>query len=177
MKNNHPAKPDPRSAAVQKRRISRIPVFTPVELRARHDGWTPVRQADFIGYLAETRCVKQAAERVGMSRESAYRLRRKRGAEGFAAAWDFILEGPVASDRAGGRKAKVTLEKLYQRARVGRYRPMMHAGRYVGMQKKPDISALLTVLSHLNRVAPSEDFWDVVVEKKIYKRGLGCDLE
>lgn len=152
MKNHSPhRRPDPRSAAVQNRRISRIPAFTPAELRARRDGWTPVRQAEFIGYLAETRCIKQAAERVGMSRESAYRLRRKPGAEGFVAAWNYVLDAPETP------KAKVTLERLLQRVRLGRYRPMMRAGRYVGTLKKPDNIALLSAISHLDRVAPSED--------------------
>ncbi len=175
MKNHQPAppnpKPDPRSAAVQKRRISRIPAFTPAELRGRRDGWTPVRQAEFIGHLAETRCVKQAAARVGMSRESAYRLRRKSGAEGFAAAWDFVLEGPGAADRADGRKPKVTLEQLFQRIRVGRYRPMMRAGRYVGTLQRPDVSALLAALSRLDRVAPPENYWDDLPVEHAYKKG------
>lgn len=156
MKNNRSPKPDPRSAAVQNRRISRIPAFTPAELRVRRDGWTPVRQAEFIGYLAETRCIKQAAALVGMSRESAYRLRRKPGAEEFTAAWDYILGSADPINRAHGPKAKVTLEQLLQRVRVGRYRPMMRAGRYVGTLKKADNSALLSAISQLDRVAPSE---------------------
>lgn len=161
MKNHRPhSPPDARSAAVQNRRISRIPAFTPAELRVRHDGWTPPRQAEFIGYLAETRCVKQAAGLVGMSRESAYRLRRKPGAEGFVAAWDFIMKAPGAYDGASERKAKVTLERLLQRVRVGRYRPMLRAGRYVGTLKKADVSALLAAISRLDQVAPSEDHWD-----------------
>jgi hypothetical protein len=45
----------------------------------------------FIAALARTRCVGQAAAEAGMSRESAYRLRRSAGAESFAAAWDSIL--------------------------------------------------------------------------------------
>ncbi len=165
------ARPDPRSAAVQSRRISRLPAFTPAELRVRRDGWTPVRQAEFIGYLAETRCVKQAAARVGMSRESAYRLRRKPGAEDFVAAWDFILEGPEPSRGPGERKPKVTLEKLFQRIRVGRYRPMMRAGRYVGTLQKPDVSALLAAISRLDMVAPREDHWDDFSADHANKKG------
>lgn len=143
-------KPDPRSAEVQNRRISRIPAFTPAELRVRRDGWTPLRQAEFLGYLAETRCVKRAAERVGMSRESAYRLRRKPHAKSFAAVWDSILGAP------GTPRPKVTLDGLFQRIRQGSYRPVMRSGKYVGTQKKPDNSALLAALSHLDRVAPVE---------------------
>jgi hypothetical protein len=154
MMTKRPARPrpDPRSAAIQNRRISRIPAFTPVELRrVRPDGWTPLRQSEFLGLLAETRCVKKAAERVGMSRESAYRLRRKPGAESFVAAWDAIL-GPPNSPRA-----KVTLDGLFQRVRQGRYRPVLRGGRYVGTLQKPDESALLAALSHLDRVCPPED--------------------
>lgn len=68
-----------------------VPDFTPVPCRARRDGWTADRQRAFIAALACTGCVGKAAREAGMSRESAYRLRRRRGAEGFAAAWDSIL--------------------------------------------------------------------------------------
>jgi hypothetical protein len=40
-------------------------------LRALADGWTPVRQGDFIGFLAQTGSVAQAAAEVGKSRASA----------------------------------------------------------------------------------------------------------
>jgi hypothetical protein len=68
-----------------------IPSFTPVPRRSRRDGWTVGRQRAFIAALARTRCVGRAAAAAGMSRESAYRLRRRKGAESFAAAWDSIL--------------------------------------------------------------------------------------
>jgi hypothetical protein len=68
-----------------------VPAFTPVPVRARHDGWTEERQRTFIRVLAETRCVGAAALAAGISRESAYRLRRRKGAESFAEAWDSIL--------------------------------------------------------------------------------------
>jgi hypothetical protein len=70
----------------------RVPKFTPVPLRYRADGWTPGRQSDFLGQLCETWSVTAAARHVGMTRESAYRLRDKPGAESFAAAWDSNLE-------------------------------------------------------------------------------------
>lgn len=68
-----------------------IPAFTPVPVRARRDGWTAERQRMFIATLADTGCVGRAALAAGMSRESAYRLRRRKGAESFTAAWDSIL--------------------------------------------------------------------------------------
>ncbi|MGB5484210.1 hypothetical protein [Parasphingorhabdus sp.] len=148
MPNN---RPDPRSRAVQQRRISRIPAFTPVPLRPRADGWVPVKQAEFLGHLAETRCIKKAAERVGMSRESAYRLRRKPGAGEFVAAWDAILGAPATP------RPKVTLEGLFQRIRQGRYRPVLRGGLYVGTIRKPDNRALLSALARLDRIVPPED--------------------
>jgi hypothetical protein len=68
-----------------------VPAFTPVPVRARCDGWTEERQRVFIAALARTGCVGRAAAAAGMSRESSYRLRRRKGADSFAAAWDSIL--------------------------------------------------------------------------------------
>jgi hypothetical protein len=68
-----------------------LPAFTPVPVRARRDGWTEERQRLFIRALAQSPCIEAAARAAGMSRESAYRLRRREGAGSFAAAWDSIL--------------------------------------------------------------------------------------
>ena len=56
--------------------------------KPRFDGWTPARQLAFLETLARTRSVSAAAKSVGMSREGAYRLRRRADAGLFAAAWD-----------------------------------------------------------------------------------------
>jgi hypothetical protein len=56
--------------------------------KPRFDGWTPDRQLVFLETLARTRSVSAASISAGMSRESAYRLRRRAGAGLFAAAWD-----------------------------------------------------------------------------------------
>jgi len=73
------------------RAAAQVPSFVPVPVRARRDGWTAERQLTFIAALAQTGSIGQAALAAGMSRESAYRLRRRKGAESFAAAWDSIL--------------------------------------------------------------------------------------
>lgn len=67
--------------------------FTPVRLRYRRDGWTPARQLAFIFALRACRCVLEACRRVGVSSQSAYRLYRRPGAEGFRKAWDEALAG------------------------------------------------------------------------------------
>jgi hypothetical protein len=114
----------------------RVPKFAPVPLRYRRDGWTPLRQADFLGALAETGCVAVAVRRVGKTRESAYRLRAKPGAESFAAAWDAILAEPR-------RVRKSTHELLWHRAFYGTLKPVMRGGRHVGTLISPDNDAVL----------------------------------
>ena len=114
----------------------RVPAFTPVPLRYRRDGWTPGRQSDFLGRLAETWCVAAAARHVGKSRESAYRLRDKPGAESFAAAWDSILAQPRAARMS-------THELLWHRAFYGTLKPVMRGGKHVATRHSPDNDAVL----------------------------------
>ena len=142
----------------------RIPRFHAVPLRQRADGWTPLRQAEFIGHLAETRSVAEAARRVSMARETAYRLRDRAGAEGFAAAWDVAL---ALVGHAAGRAryvaaleaargaliphAKVTAAELEWRIETGIWQVLMRGGRYRGVRSRPDNSALLALLARSDR--------------------------
>jgi hypothetical protein len=116
----------------------RVAAFTPVPLRFRRDGWTPGRQADFLGHLAEIWCVAAAARHVGMTRESAYRLRDKPAAESFAAAWDAIM---AQRDAAAARKS--TDELLWHRALYGTLKPIMRAGKHVATRHSPDDDAVI----------------------------------
>jgi hypothetical protein len=69
------------------------PDFTPVPRdRARHDGWSPGRQSEFMTALGITGSVAASARMVGMSRKSAYALRARPGAESFAEAWDIAVD-------------------------------------------------------------------------------------
>src|SRR3954468_10132603 len=81
-----------------------LPAFDAVPVRPRVDGWTPERQRAYVEHLAETLCPETAAALVGMSAESARRLRRRPGAEGFNAACDAALRKGLA-DR--GRAALI----------------------------------------------------------------------
>lgn len=127
-------------------RHARVPAFLPVPLRARADGWTPKRQAAFLAQLALTRSVREAARRVGMARETAYRLRQKPGAASFAETWDRIL-GRVGD----GTRRKVTPEERALRGLNGLIKPVIYAGRHVANMRKADNSALLGFLSQLDR--------------------------
>ena len=133
----------------------RLPAFHPVPVRTRADGWTPVRQAEFIGMLAETGAVSAAAAFVGMARETAYRLRRRPGAEEFARAWDaaLVIAGvsrPGEEPRTR-RPRKVTHAPTWRMIVDGRWRPVMRHGKYAGSVRKADNSALLGYLAQLDR--------------------------
>lgn len=112
--------------------------FTPAELRRRHDGWTPERQVAFIKALADTACVDEAARRVGMSRESAYTLRRRAGADSFRQAWD------VALDHAVGRLADAALG----RAMNGVATPVFYKGEQIGERRRYDEKLTMFLLRY-----------------------------
>lgn len=129
---------------------TRVPPFLPVPLRTRADGWTPARQARFIGLLAETGTVAGAACAVGMSRMAAYRLRRCAEAESFAHAWDAIVA--VWRDEAPPMR-KVTPEELAAHAIDGPFVIHMRGPRFVRARRKPSNSALLRHLRRMDALA------------------------
>ena len=102
-------------------REPRVP-FAPTPLRSRADGWTPARQHEFIETLADTGSVTRAAFVVGMTRESAYRLRRRPDAKGFREAWN------AAQDLATERLADACLERAIHGEQV----PIVHKGEIIG---------------------------------------------
>ena len=67
---------------------SPVIVFTPVPLRRRADGWPPELQRRFIVALSQGMTPGEAAASIGRNRQNAYKLRKRAGAESFAAAWD-----------------------------------------------------------------------------------------
>lgn len=136
----------------------RIPDFVPVPLRTRCNGWTAVKQGEFVGCLAQTGSVAEAAAWVGCSRASAYALRRRAGAEGFAAAWAVAGSGGLLD--AGLRK--LTRGEVARAAREGMVRVIMRRGRYVGTRVVPQVSALLGHLAQLDRACAAidaEELW------------------
>lgn len=117
--------------------------FTPIPVKARHDGWTPDRQRGFIQRLAIGGCVAVAAKGVGKSRESAYRLRERAGAEGFAAAWD----------KAIGWGRERTTDLGLERALIGEVRSVFYRGRKVGERVQYDNRLMIAVLNNFRRDA------------------------
>lgn len=102
------------------------PAFTPVPRKcARHDGWTPARQAAFIDALNDTGSVKAACAAVGMAEVGAYQLRRQPGAEEFAAAWAAAQENGIG----------ILRDALMHRAIHGVEVPVYSYGKLVGARR------------------------------------------
>jgi hypothetical protein len=87
METNHTPSTDASSAdAADFPVIPALPQFTPVALRYRSDGWTSERQRLYVAALAATGHMGKAARAVGMTEQSAAKLRRRPDAASFAAA-------------------------------------------------------------------------------------------
>ena len=96
----NPESPDCREA------LAALLTFTPVPLRRRRDGWTPERQRLYVAALFETGHAGKAARAVGMTEQSAARLRRRPGAGSFARACT------VAYSNARRRWAQARLARI-----------------------------------------------------------------
>ena len=118
--------------------------FTPAAIRARRDGWTPERQRAFIAALALRPSVTAAATSVGLSARSAYKLRGKAGAEGFAAAWDRAIEAAFARRIAA---AAAAVPDIVDGSTV----PYFYGGRQRGEFQSLDHGRLIARLRNLER--------------------------
>lgn len=83
--------------------------WIPVKRTRRLGAWTDVLQRQFIEELAATCSVTEAAQAVGMSTTSCYRLRNAPDGEGFARAWDAAIHA----------SAKQLVDALFDRALNG----------------------------------------------------------
>lgn len=129
--------------------------FHPVITRARRDGWSAERQCRFLAQLYFTGSVAAAARAVGMTRESAHRLRARAGAESFARAWDRVLAPPGERHSRSVKVdyRKVTTSALAALLEIGLVRPVVHRGRVVRIALKHDDSTLLRLLRRLDAAA------------------------
>ncbi|WP_260599626.1 hypothetical protein [Sphingomonas endolithica] len=115
-----------------------LPVFTPVPRKYRYDGWTAERQRAFIEALADTGSVTAAAQRINMSTEGAYYLRRQPGAEGFRAAWESALDHGV----------QCLTDIAIDRALNGVPVPQFWRGEQVGEKRRINDRLLMFILEH-----------------------------
>lgn len=106
----------------------------------RRDGWTLERQTGFLRALAATHNVDQAARSVGMTRQSAYRLRARLRGEPFDLAWDAAFQ--AAFD--------VLAEAAMERALNGVEVPHFYKGEVVGTSRQFDgrLTVALLAMRH-----------------------------
>jgi len=116
-----------------------LATYTPVTLRARHDGWTADRQRAFLAALSETGCISDACKAAGVTPRSAYRLRARPDATAFARAWDeaLLLSVPRLASLA------------FERATRGAIRELWKDGVLIAETRQPSDKLLMFLLQHL----------------------------
>ena len=126
--------------------------FAPVPVKARHDGWSPDQQLRFVVLLARGAGVEEAARRLGRSPQSAYRLRRRSGGEGFARAWDEATR--FAGQARGAAFGAAALPGSAREAAVETLLvPRTYRGRLVGFTLREDLTGAMATLRRLDRLA------------------------
>ncbi|MEO0690146.1 MAG: hypothetical protein AAFY51_07570 [Pseudomonadota bacterium] len=111
---------------------SLTPLSQPI---VRHDGWTAEKQTAFLRMLAATQSVSAAAKAVGMSRQSAYKLRARLEDGPFGAAWR------LASQSGRSRLVEAALDRAINGVEVPHY----WQGELIGTSRRYDerLTALL----------------------------------
>lgn len=102
----------------------RIP-FDPVPVRARRNGWLPIRQVEMVEAIARCGCIAEACRKVGMSRESFYELEQRPDAQSFRIACQIAMDYAVrrVGEGALGRAINgVEIPHYYKGELVGTHR-------------------------------------------------------
>ncbi len=115
--------------------------------KERHDGWSPDRQVAFLEALARTGNVKAAAAYTGLSRESAYKLRRRPDARAFARAWDAALI----------HARDIFQDVLLDKGLNGWREAVWHQGEEVGTRERWSAPLFLAALGRLDKMADGID--------------------
>lgn len=166
------ATPEPASPAPDWERMA-FTDYGPVPLRYRHDGWVPDRQLAFLEALAACGCVDEAARSVGMSRNSAYALRRRPDAQAFRLAWDAAMDFAVA------RLSDAALARAINGVAV----PVFHNGEQIGERRHFDERLTMFMLRYRDPVRYGK--WRDRMESRQTQDGsaglffyrLGCSIK
>lgn len=101
-------------------------------------GWDADRQRAFLVSLAETGCVRHTCAAVGLSRQSAYALRRREPHSVFAIAWDTAIQ----------MARQTLLDEATERALTGRGEPVRFRGEHVGTRTVHSDRLLMFLPAH-----------------------------
>jgi hypothetical protein len=116
--------------------LALAPVEHAPEPEPEPERWTPERQARFLRELAACHCVSTAARSVGMSRQSAYRLRARLRGQPFDRGWAMALG--CALDAL----AQAALERALNGVEVQHF----HHGELVGTSRRFDDRLTIALL-------------------------------
>ena len=137
--------------------MSTAPAPSPPTVLNSPDRWTKPKMAAFLRELSACHCISSAAKAVGMSRQSAYRLRARLKGEPFDIAWEAAFQhGYDALHQAALERALHGIEV-----------PVFHGGVQVGTRRHFDerlTCFLLAARNHqvaqqLSRYRAAADFW------------------
>jgi hypothetical protein len=112
----------------------------PPQPNVRHDGWTAQKQRLFCETLAECGMVDKAVASAGMSRESAYKLRRRSTGKSFALAWDAALL--LARQRL--------IDEAFALAFTGSVEQTVLEGEVIYEKRRRDPRMILTTIERLS---------------------------
>ncbi len=138
------------------------------------DRWCSARMADFLRGLAVTQCVAEAARAVGMSRQSAYRLRARLKGQPFDIAWE------AAFQHGYDELAQVALERALHGTEV----PVFHKGELVGSYRRFDERLTCFLLARRNslgaqrlgRYTAAAEFWSERWDRMLHQVEHGSAL-
>ena len=108
---------------------------------------SPALQLRFIVALARGAGIEEAARALRKTRQSVYDLRRKAGAESFAAAWDPALA--FARQAAAAGRTPMQNHHGIETILVPRY----YRGRLIGFMQREDLAGAMRLLGRLDRLA------------------------
>ncbi len=118
-----------------------IPIPSPADdPPANGPRWTPRKMAEFLRALAATHSVKDAAKAVGMSRQSAYRLRSRLKGTAFDAGWN------EAFSHSYQNLPYLALERAMHGVEVPHY----HKGELIGTSRRYDERLTVALLKMYN---------------------------
>jgi len=112
--------------------------FTPVpRATKRWNGLTELKQRTFIQLLADSGSVTMAAKAIGTTTSAMYGLRRREGAESFAAAWEVAVD-------IGARRV---LDTLVEHAIHGTPETIFQGGEVVAERRRYNHRAMMWIVS------------------------------
>ena len=153
---------------------TRHPVPQPRSTHAEPNKWCPARMADFLRALAATHDVSSAARQVGMSRQSAYRLRARLKGEPFDIAWE------AAFQHGYDALAEAALTRAIHGVEV----PVFHKGEQVGAYRRFDERLTCFLLTRRNAVGAQQlgrytaaaEFWSERWDRMLHRVEYGPAL-